>query len=155
VLNTLGKPGVIVYGIAIRPGKPTTIAVINGKPVFSLPGHPASALLIFHLFVRPPLQGMSGRSGELPITISAVTSERLFSAKGRRTFVTVTLKRDKKGRIIASPVPTGLSGAITTLAKADGFTEIREDQQFVDAGETVTVQLFRIDKYYELRRSKT
>ncbi len=53
VLNTLGKPGVVVYGIAIRPGKPTAIALVNGKPVFSLPGHPASSLMIFHLFVRP------------------------------------------------------------------------------------------------------
>jgi len=51
VLNTLGKPGVIVYGIAIKPGKPTTVAVINGKPVFSLPGHPTSALMIFQLLV--------------------------------------------------------------------------------------------------------
>jgi len=152
VLPTLGKPGVIVYGIAIRPGKPTTIAMINGKPIFSLPGHPASALLIFQLFVRPLLAEMAGKSEALLITVSAVTSERLFSARGRRTFVTVTLKRDKKGRIMASPVPTGLSGAITTLAKADGFTEIHEDQQFVDAGETVTVQLFKPDKYYELTK---
>jgi putative molybdopterin biosynthesis protein len=154
VLNTLGKPGVIVYGIAIRPGKPTTMAVIDGKPVFSLPGHPTSALLIFHLFVRPVIAKMAGKSEEHPITVRAVTSERLFPARGRRTFVTVTLKRDRAGKILASPVPTGLSGAITTLAKADGFTEIHEDQQFVDAGETVTVQLFKPDKYYSLMKEK-
>lgn len=152
VLNTLGKPGVIVYGIAIRPGKPTTMAVIDGKPVFSLPGHPTSALLSFHLFVRPVLAEMAGKSEEPTITVRAVASERLFPAKGRRTFVTVTLKRGRLGKILASPVPTGLSGAITTLAKADGFTEIHEDQQFVDAGETVTVQLFKPDKYYSLMK---
>jgi len=93
VLDTLGKPGVIVYGIAIRPGKPVTVAIINGKSVFSLPGHPASALLIFHLFVRPIIVKMTGRSEELLIKIRAVTAEKLFPAKGRRTFVTVTLKR--------------------------------------------------------------
>lgn len=152
VLNTLGKPGVIVYGIAIRPGKPTTMAVIDGKPVFSLPGHPTSALLSFHLFIRPIMAEMSGKGEEHSITVRAVTSERLFPARGRRTFVTVTLKRDKSGKIVASPVPTGLSGAITTLAKADGFTEIHENQQFVDAGETVTVQLFKPDKYYSLMK---
>jgi len=150
VLNTLGKPGVIVYGIVIRPGKPTTMAVIDGKPVFSLPGHPTSVLLIFHLFVRPIVAKMSGKGVEHPVIVRAATSERLFPAKGRRTFVTVTLKRDRSGKILASPVPTGLSGAITTSAKADGFTEIHEDQQFVDAGETVTVQLFKPDKYYKL-----
>jgi len=152
VLDTLGKPGVIVYGMAIRPGKPTTMAVIDRKPVFSLPGHPTSALLIFHLFIRPVMAEMAGKGEEHPITVRAVTSERLFPARGRRTFVTVTLKRDRSGKIVASPVPTGLSGAITTLAKADGFTEIHEDQQFVDAGETVTVQLFKPDKYYSLMK---
>jgi len=150
VLNSLGKPGVIVYGIAVRPGKPTAIAVINGKPVFSLPGHPASALLIFHLFVRSVIVEMAGRSEEPPVVVKAKTTERLFPARGRRTFVTVTLKRDRSGKILASSVPTGLSGAITTLAKADGFLEIHENQQFVDAGETVTVQLFKPDKYYAL-----
>jgi len=152
VLDTLGKPGVVVYGIAIRPGKPTTMAVVDGKPVFSLPGHPTSALLIFHLFVRPVMAKMTGKGEEHPITVRAVTSERLFPARGRRTFVTVTLKRDRSGKILASPVPTGLSGAITTLAKADGFIEIHENQQFVDAGETVTVQLFKPDKYYSLMK---
>jgi len=150
VLDTLGKPGVIVYGIAIRPGKPTTIAVINDKPVFSLPGHPASALLIFHLFVSPVLIRMAGKKEESPLTVNAVVSERLFSSRGRRTYVTVTLKKDKSGKIVASPVPTGLSGAITTLAKADGFTVIHESQQFVDKGQIAEVELFRPSLYYSL-----
>jgi putative molybdopterin biosynthesis protein len=97
---------------------------------------------------------MAGEGVEQSATVRAVVSERLFPARGRRTFVTVTLKRDKTGRIVASPVPTGLSGAITTLAKADGFTEIHESQQFVDAGETVNVQLFKPERYYTLRGTK-
>jgi len=152
VLDTLGKPGVIVYGIAIRPGKPTTIAVINNKPVFSLPGHPASALLIFHLFVRSTLVRMAGRKEDLPLTVNAVTSERLFPSRGRRTYITVTLKRDKSGRIVASLVPTGLSGAITTLAKADGFIVIHESQQFIEKGQIVEVELFKPSVYYSLMR---
>ena len=152
VLNSLGKPGVIVYGIAVRPGKPTTIAMVDGKPVFSLPGHPASALLIFHLLGRSMIAKMAGRTEEPSITVKAVTSERLFPAKGRRTFVTVSLKLDKRGKLVASSVPTGLSGAITTLAKADGFTQIPEDQQFVDRGETVLVQLFKPERHYALTR---
>jgi len=152
VLNTLGKPGVIVYGIAIRPGKPTTMALINYKPVFSLPGHPASALLIFHLFVRSALVRMGGRKEDIPLTVNAVTSERIFPSRGRRTYITVTLKKDKSGRIVASPVPTGLSGAITTLAKADGFTVIHESQQFIDKGQNVEVELFKPSVYYSLMR---
>lgn len=150
VLGKLGSPGVVVYGIAVRPGKPTAIAVVDGKPIFSLPGHPTSALLIFHLLVRPVISAMAGRPEGVAVKIDAIVSEKLFPARGRRTFVTVTLKRDKHGKLLASPVPTGLSGAITTLAKADGFVEISEDRQFVDAGEVVRVQLFKPNRYYEL-----
>ena len=67
----------------------------------------------------------------------------MFSAKGRRTFVMVKLKRERANRLIAEPVETGASGAITTLAKADGFVEIPENQQFVDAEEEITVSLLK------------
>jgi putative molybdopterin biosynthesis protein len=152
VLDTLGKPGVIVYGVAVKPGKPTTIALINNKPVFSLPGHPASSLMIFHLFVRPALVAMAGRKEESPVIVNAATSERLFPARGRRTYITVTVRKDKSGKLVASPVPTGLSGAITTLAKADGFTVIYESQQFIDKGQIVQVELFKPGTYYSLVR---
>ena len=150
VLGKLGSPGVIVYGIAVRPGKPTAIALIESKPVFSLPGHPTSALLIFHLLVRSVISALAGRPEEPAVKVKAVISEKLFPARGRRTFVTVTLRRGKQGKLLASPVPTGLSGAITTLAKADGFVEISENQQFVEAGEAVVVQLLKPKRYYEL-----
>jgi molybdenum cofactor synthesis domain-containing protein len=143
IVDSLGKPGLIVCGIAVKPGKPTTIALIGKKPVFSLPGHPTSALLMFHLLARPVIQLLSGRPAKEATTVKAVTSARMFSAKGRRTFVMVKLKRDKSNRLIAEPVETGASGAITTLAKADGFVEIAENQQFVDTDEEITVALLR------------
>jgi len=142
-LDSLGKPGVIICGIAIKPGKPATVASINGKPVFSLPGHPASALLVFHLLARPLVQGMAGRKVDRLLEVKALAATRMFSAKGRRTFITVKLKFEKAGRLIAEPVPTGLSGAITTLAKADGFVEIPENQEFIDENDEVVVQLFK------------
>lgn len=143
IVNSLGKPGVIISGIAVKPGKPTTIALVGKKPVFSLPGHPTSALLLFHLLARPVIQRMSGRSATEVKTVKALTATRMFSAKGRRTFVMVTLKRDKLNRFLAEPVATGASGAITTLAKADGFVEIPENQQFIDANEEITVALLK------------
>jgi len=142
VLNELGEPGVLFSGVAIRPGKPLTFAVVNGKPVFSLPGHPASSLLTFHLFVRPILCSMAGKGEQAPPTLRAVAASKLFSVRGRRTFVMVNLTRDESGRLLASPVPLGLSGAITTLAKAEGFIQIPENQQFIDEGSKVTVHLF-------------
>ena len=143
IVNSLGDPGVLVSGIAVKPGKPTTIALIGKKPVFSLPGHPTSALLLFHLLARPVIQRMTGRPAIESKTLKALASTRMFSAKGRRTFVMVKLKRDKSNAIVAEPVETGVSGAITTLAKADGFVEIPANQQFVDAGEEVVVSLLK------------
>jgi len=143
VLDTLGEPGVIVCGIAVKPGKPTTIAMINGKLVFSLPGHPTSSLLMFYLIVRPILCQMTGIYEKAPLTLKATAATKMFPARGRRTFVMVSLAYNKSGKLLASPVPLGLSGAITTLAKADGFVEIEEKKQFIDVGEEVTVYLFK------------
>lgn len=142
-VNSLGEPGLLLSGIAIKPGKPATVALIGRKPVFSFPGHPASALLIFHLLARPVIQLMSGRFQKEANTVKAVASGRMFSAKGRRTFVMVKLSKGKNHRMIAEPVESGASGAITTLAKADGFVEIPENQQFIDADEEITVTLLQ------------
>jgi molybdenum cofactor synthesis domain-containing protein len=142
VVAALGEPGVIVCGVAMKPGKPTTIALINGKPVFSLPGHPTSSLLAFHIFARPTICRMGGRAEEPFAVLKALAATRMFPARGRRTFIMVKLVKDASGSLLASPVPLGLSGAITTLTKAEGFVKIREERQFVDVGDEVAVYLF-------------
>ncbi len=143
VADSLGRPGVVFSGVAIKPGKPATFAVVGGKPVFSLPGHPASALLVFHLLARPVVCGMAGRRATGAPKVKAVAGMKMFPAKGRRTFVMVALRRNRRGRLVADPVESGASGAITTLSRADGFVEVAENVQFVDAGEEVAVKLFR------------
>ena len=75
--------------------------------------------------------------------VRAFAGSRMFSAKGRRTFVMVRLEFDENCRLIAEPVESGASGAITTLANADGFVEIAENEQFVDVDQEVAVVLFR------------
>jgi putative molybdopterin biosynthesis protein len=142
VLASLGRSGLILSGIAVKPGKPTTVADINGKLVYSLPGHPASALMIFHLLVRPTIQLMAGIAPTKDLELEAVAAARMFSAKGRKTFVMVKLREDKSNGVFAEPVSKGDSGAITTLTKADGFVEIPENIQFIDAKERITVHLF-------------
>jgi molybdenum cofactor synthesis domain-containing protein len=142
-VDSLGKPGVIVSGIAIKPGKPATVAIVDGKPIFSLPGHPTSALLVFHLLIRPIIAEMAGRRAERSLEVKAFAGMRMFPARGRRTFVMVRLRRDKSDRLVADAVESGQSGAITTLAKADGFVEVAENQQFIDADDEIVVRLFR------------
>jgi len=107
-----------------------------------LPGNPTSSLFMFNVFVRPILVKLAGRPEEESPKVKAVAAKKMFSARGRRTFIMVNLSVDKNGTLIVSPVPTGLSGAITTLANADGFVEISEKQQFVDAGAMIDVYLF-------------
>jgi molybdenum cofactor synthesis domain-containing protein len=143
VVDSLGKPGVIISGVAVKPGKPLTIAVVEGKPVFSLPGNPTSSLFMFTVFVRPILLRLAGRTEEEIPKVKAVAAQKMFPARGRRTFTMVNLAYNKDGTLLVSPVPTGLSGAITTMTKADGFVEISEKQQFVDAGTEIDVFLFK------------
>ncbi len=139
-VGSLGKPGLIFSGVALKPGKPVTAALVGEKPVFSFPGHPASALLTFILLARPVIQAMAGKAASELASVKAAAGGRMFSAKGRRTFVMVKLRKEK-GKLVAEAVETGASGAITTLAKADGFVEIPENQQFIDANDEVTVWL--------------
>lgn len=142
-VGSLGAPGLVFSGIALKPGKPVTLGLVGKKAVFSFPGNPTSALLTFHLLARPVIQAMAGKTAGEGSWVKAFAGKRMFSAKGRRTFVTVKLNRDELKRLVAEPVETGASGAITTLAKADGFVEIPENQQFVDVDEEVTVWLFK------------
>ncbi len=144
IVDELGEPGLLVHGVAVKPGKPVAVAIVNGKPIFSLPGHPTSSLLMFHLIVRPTLLKLAGKKQKHHTTVKAITAEKLFSARGRRTFITVTLSPDNVDGWLAIPVPTGQSGAITTLAKADGYVELKETQQFVESGKEVTVFLFGV-----------
>jgi molybdenum cofactor synthesis domain-containing protein len=141
-IASIGEPGLVFSGIALKPGKPTTVALVDGKAVFALPGHPTSALLVFHLLVRPVIWRLSGRAAPQIETVQALAGMRFFSAKGRRTFVMVKLGKNEAGKVVAEAVETGASGAITTLAKADGYVEIPENEQFVDKDEKVEVALF-------------
>jgi len=142
ILNSFGEPGILVHGLAVKPGKPTVVAIANGKPVFGLPGYPTSALTIFTILVRPIISKMSGiGEGEQARPLLAKCALKIFSAKGRREFLPVHIIQDELGGFLAYPTTEG-SGAISSLAMADGFIEIREEAQFLEEGEIVDVRLF-------------
>jgi molybdopterin molybdotransferase len=142
-INSLGSPGVLFHGLPIRPGKPAIGAVVAGKPVFGLPGHPASALVVFQLLVAPLLR-MGNYSGEengfREFPLVARLTRNLRSAPGREDFIRVRLFL-QQGSLYAEPV-LGKSGLITTLVKADGLARIPAGKEGVEAGETVEVKLF-------------
>ncbi|MEM3382867.1 MAG: molybdopterin-binding protein [Nitrososphaerales archaeon] len=140
VFDELGSPGLIVHGIAAKPGKPTIIAVVNDVPIFGLPGFPVSALIIYDLIVDPFLRQMAKKKPEVKKKIKAILSIRYLSERGRREYLPVFLKRSERGWM-AIPIFGG-SGAIASLSSADGILEIPENVELIEKGERVKIRLF-------------
>ncbi len=141
VIGKLGQPGVLVHGVSIKPGKPTIIAVCDGKPVFGLPGNPVSAMVVGDLFITPALWRMQGCDRPpLRQTIRAKLTHNLASVPGRVDYIQVRLI-DRDGELWAEPV-FGKSNLIYTLVKADGMMIIPIDANGVAAGDVVDVRLF-------------
>ena len=138
--------GVLVHGLAIRPGKPAIVGVVAGKPTFGLPGNPVSAMVVFDLLVRPILYHLAGccRLPAPPRSL-AVIARDIASAPGREDYVPVRLitngTGDGDGPPIAEPV-FGKSNLIFTLIRADGLVQVPLDKAGLYAGETVLVRLF-------------
>jgi molybdopterin molybdotransferase len=141
VIESLGKPGVFVHGISIKPGKPTILAVADGKPVIGLPGHPASAMVIFQLFGRPILNGIQGYQVEEKQLATAKITKNIPSSPGRTDYIRVRLF-EEKGEWYAEPI-FGKSGLISTLVKSEGLVEIPAPNEGVQKGDLVKVILFR------------
>ncbi|WP_090762548.1 gephyrin-like molybdotransferase Glp [Bacillus sp. OK048] len=138
VIGSLGTPGVFVHGISIKPGKPTILAVANGKPVIGLPGHPASAMIIFMLFGEKILRKLKGEKiDKKPDRVFARITKNIPSAPGRADYIRVRLF-EKEGEWWAEPI-IGKSGLITTLVKSDGIVEITSEKEGISQGDFVPV----------------
>ena len=140
VVDGLGNPGVLIHGLALRPGKPTFVAVVGGKPIFGLPGYPVSALMVFDQLVAPYLRRLSGLPPAERARVRAKLASKILSARGRRELVPVKLVR--RGRKVhAEPLLKG-SGAITALSLADGYIDVPLEREILGEGEAVEVILF-------------
>ena len=139
VVSRLGKPGILVHGVALKPGKPLCLAVVDDKPVVVLPGFPTSAIFTFHAFVAPVIRARAGLPPEATQTVSARVPVRVASELGRKEFVLVSLVKGDQG-MIAFPTGKG-SGAVTSFSQADGFLEIDALASSLDAGSDVQVTL--------------
>jgi molybdopterin molybdotransferase len=141
VIASLGKPGVLFHGLALRPGKPTILALADGKPVIGLPGNPVSAIVAAGLSVVPVLRKISGRKGKIHnATIQAKLSQNIPSIAGREDYLPVRLEENPDG-LTAVPV-FGRSNLIYTLVRADGLICIPADATGLTKNTTVQVTLF-------------
>ena len=141
LVGQLGKPGVLVHGVNVRPGKPTILGVCDGKAVIGLPGNPVSALVIAGLFVTPVIKTLLGEKISRPkASVPARLSVNLASQAGREDWVPVRLIKGKDG-YQAEPI-FGKSNLIFTLVRADGLICIPPDANGLDVGQNVDVILF-------------
>jgi molybdopterin molybdotransferase len=141
-VNKMGKPGVVVHGVAMRPAMPTALAVLEGKPVMILSGNPVAAIIGFEVFARPLICKMLGMKKEEPRpVIKAVMARKVATALGRKTFVRVRVLQ-KNGEFRAEPVSARGSGAISTMTRGNGFVIVPENREGLSEGELVMVHLF-------------
>ena len=134
------SPGIVVHGVALKPGKPICLGAVGTTPVVILPGFPTSAIFTFHEFVAPVIRRMAGLRPEARETILARMPGRFNSEVGRTEYVLVNLVEGPAGTT-AYPLGKG-SGSVTAFATADGFVAIPRAREFLETGEPVQVVPF-------------
>ena len=134
VLDEIGE--VKLHGIAVQPGKPTILGVIGEKLVIGLPGNPVSSLVIFNVFVAPAIRSLLGLKESSLKKVEGKLTKRIHSAIGREQYQLVKYDEGKVEPIFKD------SGAIFSLARADGYVNVSKNTELVEEGEIVEVNLF-------------
>lgn len=138
-LSSLENTSMLLHGISISPGKPTILANSGGRPVWGLPGHVVSAMVVFRMVVSPFLKRLKGLTeyAHQAIRVQATLTRNIASAQGRTDFVRIKLTRDKN-RLFATPLP-GKSGLLRTMVLADGLLEIGENVEGMEKDAQVAI----------------
>ena len=138
VVDELGE--VLVHGVALKPGHPVALGVVEGTPVVMLPGYPVACIVNAVQFLRPILK----RVGNMPVpehpTVEAELSRKISSEPGTRTFARVRLSEGDGDRPVAEPTRASGSGVLSSVALADGWVVVPEAREGYDAGERVAVE---------------
>ena len=139
IINSFGEIGVFTHGISIKPGKPTIIGKVFGKPVFGLPGHPLSATIVYKVLVEPFIKKYYFNNEEQELSITSTLTENFHSGEGKETYQLVEL--NKVGQEHEATPLLGKSGSISTLFKADGYVKVESFKEGLRKGEKVEVFL--------------
>lgn len=136
-LSALGGR-LVFFKVRQRPGHPLAFGLAKGKPVFILPGNPVSAMLTFHLYVRPALLAMAGAGDPGPVPIMAELGEEVRGKAGRTEFYRVRLE-ERDGRVLAHLTGPQGSGILTSMVRADGYLVVPEEDDRLAKGTIVPV----------------
>jgi molybdenum cofactor synthesis domain-containing protein len=134
IVEELGE--VLFHGLQVKPGKPTLFGVVEGTPIFGMPGYPTSCLSNAYIFLTPALRAMAGLPPAAPRRVMAKMGARFVSSSGREQFLTV---RVRDGIAISA---FKRSGAITSMAHADGYIILPVNLDVIEEGAEVEVTLF-------------
>lgn len=139
VLESLPDTRVMVHGISISPGKPTIMARSGKKIVWGLPGHVVSAMIVYHVVVRPFVEKLGGKAADARRwpSLKATLTRNIASAQGRVDYVRVRLSEGENA-LTAEPV-LGKSALINTMVRADGLIAVDKDLEGLDKGAEVAV----------------
>jgi molybdopterin molybdotransferase len=161
IIDSMGKPGVVTHGIAMKPGKPTIIGVIEtatadprmdrpagalddghmrNKLVVGLPGHPMAAIVAYDVIVNEFMREYCFHNEEEPIKLTARISENIHAGEGRETYQLVSLKKHLDEEWTAEPIHAK-SGSISQLMMADGYVKISSLSEGISANSSVEITL--------------
>jgi molybdenum cofactor synthesis domain-containing protein len=133
MLASMGE--VKFHGVKLKPGKPTAFAIIKGKPVLGMPGYPTSCLINAYLLLAPAVRKMARLPAGNKAEVAAKLGESIKGAAGRVMFLPVRLEGNEVYSVFKD------SGAITSVAKADGYVVVPQDTELPE-GASVSVTLF-------------
>lgn len=139
VIREIGE--VVVHGIALKPGKPTILGLVNDKPVVGIPGYPVSAYIVFEEIAKRIMLKFNGLEKEEEDTYSTILSKRLVSSLKHKEVVRVNLGY-VENKLVATPLTRG-AGVTMSLVKADGLIEIPRNTEGIEVGSTVKVKLLK------------
>ena len=131
----------VIHGVAIRPGHPIVLGVVQDKPVIGIPGYPVSAVIACELFVKPIIESKLGRPSDPDPVAKATMTRRVHSPMGEDEFLRVRLGQ-VGDRLVATPLQRG-AGVISSLVRADGIARIPRNSEGIEAGSDVEVRLLR------------
>jgi len=141
IISNMGKPGLLVHGVAMKPGSPTALGLLDNKPIIIIPGFPVSSYFAFYAFGRPLLFHMLKTEGPPTSKVTAKMLASIDTHEGMRTFVRVKLTRHD-GSYFANPISATGARVLSTLTNSDGIV-IVDDQKRLEKDQEVRVILFK------------
>ena len=127
----------VLWRMAIKPGRPVAMGIIGGTPFIGLPGNPVASFVTFTYVVRPTILALAGTSQKKPVPMPVRAAFSYTKKIGRREYVRVSLRKGGEGALEAVKFPREGAGLLSSLVDTDGLVELGEEITVVKPGQIV------------------